>query len=94
MTTLKKVFAAPGRGSQYNPHLYRPGDICRWRDKWMVCAGFRHASVPLWDCFDEFGDFIDQIGSVDNEISAPYEWDYTGLPESVLTKATAARLTA
>jgi hypothetical protein len=82
-----------GRGSQYQRHLHKPGDIVRWRDKWGVCEGFQFADVPRWAFYDEDGEFIDRISSADNDISAPYDHTYVGIPDAVLAKATAYKLT-
>lgn len=72
---------------------FRPGDIVRFFEKWGVCSGYKFAGVPEWDFFDEDGMFIDSIGSVDREISAPFDHEYDGIPEPVLVKATAYKLT-
>lgn len=79
-------------GSQYTPHLYQPGDVVRWRDKWGVCVGYKVAAVPYWEWYTENGSYIDSIGSVSSEMSTAYDLAHPGIPDIVATRAIASRL--
>jgi hypothetical protein len=95
LAKVKKIFAgARGGGkSKYGLPARQLGDIVRWRERWGVVVKPTYADLPSFDWWIE-GEWVRQDGSVDTEISAPFDHNYQGIPDEVLAKATEMLLTA
>lgn len=82
-------------GSPFLYKVYRRGDVVRRGDAWGVVSkegGNRYNSNPEIIWFTDNGAWTDPATYGGQNISAPYSFNYEGIPDVVLAKATEIKL--